>query len=448
MRLFGIVWSATLLGLAACGGTGDYTERDYEAEAVVLATSTPVIAPQSEAIPKTGGQLSRHILNAIRRDPEVNAAMQAMNAASAGTASAKSVLRPQVSGSLLAGGYQDDLANGSAKSAAAIDAKVTQLLYDGGGALSAVSASKLELELAEVAALLAANDVASKAASVWLETWSAQSDLVALQVLEDELLPHAKQVQRMANSGLIDRSVSDMIEGRTIEFEMSKQEAQYRLNAASYVFRDYFGMSPWALSYPDLAFKSSEIVSDSSENAAPIVRQAALRVLLAREQKAIAMAKFSPLVAVEAGANSPMDRSDDPSGRVGINVSFQFSDGGKRKADLLRAKKSVESAEFSLASVRQVSGQTINDLVERRLNVLQAAQLTSEKVSVLGRRLKDAQTQIQTGQADVAKVFEMKVQRHQLESALRMARADLRRVEYQIAAALGLFALPMSVADQ
>ena len=35
--------------------------------------------------------------------------------------------------------------------------------------------------------------------------------------------------------------------------------------------------------------------------------------------------------------------------------------------------------------------------------------------------------------------YELKVQRHQLESALRQARADLRVAEYQAASELGLF---------
>jgi outer membrane protein TolC len=84
----------------------------------------------------------------------------------------------------------------------------------------------------------------------------------------------------------------------------------------------------------------------------------------------------------------------------------------------------------------------LSDLLDRRRNVLETIRLKSDKLAVLDRQLTVAETQIQTGQADVAKVFEVKVQRHQLESSIRQARADLRVTEYQVASELGLFSLP------
>ncbi len=99
----------------------------------------------------------------------------------------------------------------------------------------------------------------------------------------------------------------------------------------------------------------------------------------------------------------------------------------------------MERAEFALWSARQSLSQSLAELAERRQNIRETARLTSEKLTVLGRQLDVANSQIQTGQADVSKVFEMKVQRQQLEASLRAARADLRTAEYQMAAALGVF---------
>lgn len=434
--------SLSIFALASCGVVVDDAARDYDAEAEALATA-PAKSAAGDPEPITAGAtLSASLAKVILMDPDVRSARRASSAASANIGSAKSLLKPQVTGSLLAGGYRDDLSAASTKSGASIDARVTQLLFDGGEARGSISISELEAREAKATANLVANGVASQAAAVWLATWSAQSSLASLKALESDLMPHAKQVQRMANSGMIDRSVSDMIEGRMLEYALSVAEAQYQLDTASYAFKKYFGKLPWLLDYPNPPLSAADLEAKASNAVTPAVRQAALRVLTARAQQDVAAAKYSPRVSVEAGANSPMDRDENPSARIGVSVAYNFYDGGKRAADLDRARESVVAAEHALASARQASRQAVSDLIERRSNSVETIRLQSAKLDVIERQLKVAGSQIQTGQADVAKVFELKVQRHQLGSALRQARADLRVAEYQAASELGLFSPP------
>ncbi len=434
--------SLSIFALVSCGITLDNVERDYDADVEALATASAKPTAGDPGPISAGATLSSSLAIVILMDPDVRSAQRASSAASAGIGSAKSLLKPQVTASLLAGGYQDDLSASSTKSGASVDARVTQLLFDGGEARGSISISELEAREAKASGNLVANGVASQAAAVWLATWSAQSSLASLEALENELMPHAKQVQRMANSGMIDRSVSDMIEGRMLEYALSVAEAQYQLDTASYAFKKYFGKSPWLLDYPNPPLNVADLEARASSAVTPAVRQAALRVLAARAQQDVAAAKYSPRVSVEAGANSPMDRDENPSARIGVSVGFNFYDGGKRAADLDRARESVVAAEHALASARQASRQAVSDLIERRKNSVETIRLQSEKLDVIERQLKVAGSQIQTGQADVAKVFELKVQRHQLESVLRQARADLRVAEYQAASELGLFSLP------
>ena len=50
-----------------------------------------------------------------------------------------------------------------------------------------------------------------------------------------------------------------------------------------------------------------------------------------------------------------------------------------------------------------------------------------------------AEKQIQTGQADVAKVFEIKLQLNEIDGRIRRSKAELAKTKIQKAAVLGLF---------
>ena len=439
MKWLTFIAPVALVGLASCGVL-DGESRNYQAEVDEILSSAGE-APETEArAPGASEPFARHLEFAIMRDPDTAAARSSLRAAQSGVPAAESAVKPQANASVLAGGYADNLENIQGESGAALDLKVSQLVYDGGEAAANISLAQLDAALAEVGLEVAANAAAADAASAWIAVWRAQGDISSLSDLEVDLRPHVEQVKRMSNSGLIDRSISDMIDSRMIEFEILKRDAQSRLSAAAFLFAEHFGSKPWALPYPGLAFDEAALgLADVGSVEGPATREGALRLLSARDQLKVADAKFGPRVSAEAGGSSPMDRDDKPTGRLGVNVTFQFFDGGKREADRARAEENVERAEFALWSARQSLSQSLAELAERRQNIRETARLTSEKLTVLGRQLDVANSQIQTGQADVSKVFEMKVQRQQLEASLRAARADLRTAEYQMAAALGVF---------
>ena len=133
--------------------------------------------------------------------------------------------------------------------------------------------------------------------------------------------------------------------------------------------------------------------------------------------------------------------------RPALNVAYTFYDGGKRDADVEQAKADVEQAQYSLSSLRQQLDTTLNQLRQRRAYLKASADLTAQKVAVLVRRLETAASQIQTGQADISKVFEMKVQMRQLKDSQLQARSDLRSVEYELGSIIGLIGFPQIIDD-
>jgi outer membrane protein TolC len=82
---------------------------------------------------------------------------------------------------------------------------------------------------------------------------------------------------------------------------------------------------------------------------------------------------------------------------------------------------------------------SVNELREQRKNLNSTFDLAIKRKEVVLDQLKIAETQIKTGQADIAKVFDLKLSLHELEASIRNTRAELRRVEYELGALLGVF---------
>ena len=430
----------------ACIGREAGSDKDYAADVGSLIVGGRDDVSETHKLPASGAGFGSHLKSAIIQNPSVAAAQYASSGAQSAIKSAGSGLRPQISGSALMGAHRNDLGASSTEAGAALNARLSQLIYDGGLAESSVSIAEIKSQLAESAVLLAVNDAATQAVNVWLATWRAQSDLAALESLEKEVRPHVEQVERMAASGIVDRSVSDVIATRLLELELAKQDVASELSAASYSFGKTFGLSPWKISYPELAFDIQKLEVDKLVvSEIPALREGALRLMLALEQQKLAEAKYAPRVSFDVGASSPIDRGDQPTGQIGLNVAYTFYDGGKRDADVEQAKADVEQAQYSLSSLRQQLDTTLNQLRQRRAYLKASADLTAQKVAVLVRRLETAASQIQTGQADISKVFEMKVQMRQLKASQLRARSDLRSVEYELGSIIGLISFPQII---
>ena len=76
---------------------------------------------------------------------------------------------------------------------------------------------------------------------------------------------------------------------------------------------------------------------------------------------------------------------------------------------------------------------------EQRDNLSATYQLAIKRKEVVLDQLQIAETQIKTGQADIATVFDLKLSLHELDASMRNTRAELRRVEYELGALLGVF---------
>lgn len=428
--------------LSACINNADKPSLNYtqEIRGVVRGSNLEKKTETETEAKAISKNFKSNLDHAISNHPNVIAASKASRAALARISSADSALKPQVTGSAMSGLYKSDLSVSKTSTGAAVNARVSQVVYDGGAALGGIASAQLDYELALNSTIISVNEVAGKAAGVWLDVWRAQSDLASMESLEQQVKPHVEQAERMAKLGMIDRTVSDMIKSRLLELELAKQNSLSQLNAARYSFSKYFQQDVWELSFPERVFEEKLLDIGGVEiDAIPNLRDSALNVLLAKERQKLAKSKYAPRVALEVGASSPMDPADNPSGQAGVNLTYVFYDGGKRDADLEVSAEEVKRAESVVSATRMRVESSVNELREQRKNLNSTFDLAIKRREVVLDQLKIAETQIKTGQADIAKVFDLKLSLHELEASIRNTRAELRRVEYELGALLGVF---------
>lgn len=438
----GLLALCLIISLSSCVKTNDSIEKAYSDEisgVVAEAKNTDLEVVEK---PKPEADISEHLSYAIEISPEISALREAELSAKSGVSLAASKARPQLSASSSVGGYLADVSRGDLKQGASITLTASQLLYDGGQTDSGISIAKLQVELASVATESGINRLSAAAARAIVEASLSVKELEAITKFQEEIKPHSAQLERMAASGLIDRSVIDEITSQLLEITIKGKEAKSNLRVSEVSYSKHFGNLPIpnnALLFP--LSLSSYIDGELLVEGIPAVRESALRALLAEKQVAVARSAFMPQINAQVGSSSPMDPDENVSAQAGVLISYQFSDGGARNANLDKAKNNLERARRDLEFTLENSRVVLETLQEQVENFKDVNELAKKKLPILADQLRVAETQIQTGQADISKVFDLKLKMNELKSRIRRGQADLMLTRFELAASLGLLSV-------
>ena len=427
------------ISISACVQINQPAETAYSDQIDVFVAKVKNKDLELAEKPNRESDLSEYLEYAIAISPEISALREAELSATSGVSLASSKAQPQVSATSSVGAYSANVTDGTLENGASINLTASQLLYDGGLVNNGIDIAKLQVALAGVIKENGINRLSAEAASAIVEVSLSSEDLEAITNFQEEIKPHSAQLERMAASGLIDRSIIDEITSKILEINIKEKEARSNLRISEVNYSKYFGDLP--LPYQALLFPlslSSDIAGDLSVDKVPAVRESALRTLLAEKQVAVARSAFMPKINAQVGSSSPMDPDENISAQAGILISYQFSDGGAREANLSRAKNDFERAKRSLEFTFENTGSVLEALQEQVSNIKEIIALAEQKLPILVDRLRVAETQIQTGQADISKVFDLKLQINELKSRIRRGQADLLRTQFELASALGL----------
>ena len=390
--------------------------------------------------PEANAKMSDYVRFAVNSSPEILALREAERISQSRIDAALSKMRLQVSASSAVGGYKSNVKSGDVDRGTSVSLTVSQLLFDGGMTSSSISEAELELALAEASTQSAVNRISAEAAKAGVAVLLASNNLKSIRKFQEELKPQVAQLKLMAQSGLVDRSMLDEVKGRLLELDIAEQEARTAENITNLDFSKYFR----DLEAPDSEFVLPETMQaslsrKSSVEVAPNVREAALRVMIAEQRLEHARSAFSPKINAQAGSSSPMDPDEHMNAQIGIMLTYQIGDGGARQSNLIGAKANFEQAKRSAQFQIENSKHTLNSLSEKLKNTDILLKLAEKKLPMLVDQLSVAEKQIQTGQADVVKVFNIKLQLNEIEGRIRRGKADLTKTKIEMAALLGLF---------
>ena len=439
-NLLGLATLCLIFPLVGCSQFNAPVEEYYGEQVSVIVSEIKVPSLEQVELPGPGADIFEYLTYAVAISPEISALRQAELGATSGVSLAVSKTRPQLSASSSVGGYQDDISVGDTQTGASINVTASQLLFDGGLVNGGITIAKLQVELARVVTEGAINRVSAEAAGAIIAASLAVRELEAIGKFQEEIKPHASQLERMAGSGLIDRSILDEITSQLLEVDISEEEASSNLRLAQVEYSKLFGDLPLPNKVPQFPLLiTAEIKGNVVPDDTPAVRESALRTLLAEHQVEVARSAFSPKVNAQLGSSSPMNPDESINAQAGILISYQLSDGGARAAKLSVAENNLEQARRTLQSIAENAAGALRRLQERASSITKSIELAEQKLPILVDQLRVAETQIQTGQADISKVFGIKLQTNQLESRIRRGKADLMRTKFELAAALGLF---------
>ena len=386
------------------------------------------------------GPFRNILLEVISVHPEVQSAYYLEKAAEHGIMASKGQYKPQITGSLNAGGIKENANNSNTTTGVALNASISQLIYDGGYLAGSIGNKKALFEKAKSNSAMVKNRIGFEAASAWMDLWVLREKLKEINYTIEDANPILADIKRMAKTGLIDRTIVDNIEKSLLKVTENKQKLEMNIELVELRYENFYGKAPLDIIKPVSPFKLELFENKMKDKSSiPKLRFAAAELIATRETVNSILGEFKPKVSFNLAANSPLDRDKDASIAAGIQSTYTFSDGGTRKAQLKVAEARISELKFSLNNEKIITIKMIEkDL--KSLNYLKKSRLITQKsLQQNTMSLSILKSQILTGQSKLNNVIDMHIERIEVISKLLDNAAQSEKLKYSVASVLGIF---------
>ena len=383
------------------------------------------------------GPVSDAVWAAVVSGPGYRRALASARAAASSVDIARSARRPQASVNVQ-GGRLNEI-GGSDYSGAFGGATISQLIMDGGASAAAVDAAAAEALTALQELKGVANSEALASASGLVSYVTASRRLSLLDGRVTDLGGLLGQVERMAQSGIVNSSALDSARRQLLDIEMERARlAQSRDVARREVERRFGSAPPAGLDLSGLDAHAPRGDLGDAWALAPDVVAAASALVGAQAELRRSRASFSPRASLQSRYNSPLQDSDTSDVSVGLSVEYVIGSGGRRVADVERAEAAVEGARAALEAARDGLLGEIGDIQSQIELAASSIGLLEERVRLLSDEAASARSQIATGQVSLGQVIEGEVALYRASDQLMQYRAELAVAKLTLAARLGL----------
>jgi len=376
----------------------------------------------------------------ISNHPEVQAAQYLEKAAEQEVAASKGQIKPQITGSLNAGGIQENIDSSKITSGVGINAGISQLIYDGGQTTSGIGKKEALFEKATANKRLVKGRIGFEASNAWIDLWNLTEKLKEIERMNEHANPILEDIKRIAKSGLIDRTIVDNVENSLLKVSMTQEKLKMDIEIAKLRFMNFYGEVPDNVVEPKSPF-SLNIFEDKikDKKSIPSLRLAATELIASRQEVNAILGEFKPKVSFNLSANSPLDTDDDASLAVGIQSTYTFSDGGTLKARLKVAEAKSSEMEFNLENAKIKVMKSVESDFQLLTYLSQSRILTQKRLQKNTQSLKVLKSQIQTGQSKLNNLIDIHIERIGIVNNLLDNTSQYEKAKYSLASMLGVF---------
>ena len=376
----------------------------------------------------------------ISNHPEVQAAQYLEKAAEQEVAARKGQIKPQITGSLNAGGVRENISSSKITSGVGLNAGISQLIYDGGQTTSGIGKKEALFGKAKANNTLVKGRVGFEASNAWIDLWNLNEKLKEIESMNEHASPILADIKRIAKSGLIDRTIVDNVENSLLKVSMTKEKLKMDIEIAKLRFVNFYGEVPDNVVEPKSPF-SLNIFEDKMKDkkSIPSLRLAATELIASRQEVNAILGEFKPKVSFNLSANSPLDTDDDASLAVGIQSTYTFSDGGALKARLKVAEAKSSEMEFNLENAKINAMKSVESDFQLLTYLSQSRTLTQQRLQKNTQSLEVLKSQIQTGQSKLNNLIDIHIERIGIINNLLDNTSQYEKAKYSLASMLGVF---------
>jgi outer membrane protein TolC len=365
-------------------------------------------------------------------------ALEAAAMAQVGTA--KAAQRPQVSATASGGTLKEGSPVDNTITGVAADLMVSQLVYDGGASNAAMNGALAQALAARASAQEAGNSAALEAVRAWAELWAVQQQMGFLTSRGAEVGVLLEQVDRMTENGMLDSATRDSARMAVSDMQIEETALLSALTGAEARFARHFGAVPAQKLARPTALYTTAALSDLAKDVslAPTLRKIAAELVAAEAAESQARAQFKPIINLNLGMTSPMDKNDGTDTTVGLQMRYTFNDGGRRKAQLQTAVARKEAAAASLQAAKaEAEAMSVASLA--RLRALDtSAGLVDKKLEAAASQAATAASQVSLGQSTLRGVIDAQIAEYRAQEQQIKLIADRVVLQATIAASMGI----------
>lgn len=359
-----------------------------------------------------------------------------------------SVRRPQLTGNANVGGIRETSSTADATTGIAGGVNLSQLVYDGGGSVSAVNRSTALALSAQAGRVAKGNEIALGAARAWIDLWQYSERLRLMQARTSEMDTLVAQIERMANNGMLDKASLENVQGQIVDITLEESRLIAGQAEARVLFKRFFNAKPANVTKPSELLSAARARSLAQDwQTAPGLQRQAAELLAAQAAVGEAQSALKPSVRLQAGAQSPLERGESANLTIGLSLQYSFSDGGRRARQVEVAEARVAATDAQLRDAQRGLEAELQAGLTRLASIERAMPLLADKLRLSRSEAETSRSQMQTGQSNLRQLIEAEIEIHRAQDQEISMQAERQTLLLTIASRTGALSQLVGLED-